>query len=77
MSNPYFGGAFSAALPGQYGSRAVIQKPIGNQLWFAGEATSTGGERGLLLAAYRTGLTAGTAAATTALKISGASARKR
>jgi monoamine oxidase len=77
MSNPYFGGAFSAALPGQYGSRAVIQKPIGNQLWFAGEATSTGGERGLLLAAYRTGLTAGTAAATTALKISGAAARKR
>jgi len=76
MSNPYFGGAFSAAFPGQYGSRALIQKPIGNQLWFAGEATSTGGERGLLLAAYRTGLTAGTAAATTALKISGASARK-
>jgi len=77
MSNRYFGGAYSAALPGQYGSRALIQKPIANQLWFAGEATSTGGERGLLLAAYRTGLTAGTAAATTALKISGASARKR
>ncbi len=76
MSNPYFGGAFSAALPGKYGSRALIQKPIGNQLWFAGEATSTGGERGLLLAAYRTGLTAGTAAATTALKISSASQRK-
>jgi monoamine oxidase len=76
MSNPYFGGAFSAALPGQYGSRAVIQKPIGNQLWFAGEATSTGGERGLLLAAYRTGQTAGTAAATTALKISGAVRRQ-
>jgi monoamine oxidase len=70
MSNPYFGGAYSAALPGQYGSRALIQKPIGNQLWFAGEATSTGGERASLLGAYRTGLTAGTAAATTALKIS-------
>ena len=77
MSNPYFGGAFSAAQPGQYGARALIQKPIGNQVWFAGEATSTGGERGLLLAAYRTGLTAGTAAATTALKINGATARKR
>jgi monoamine oxidase len=77
MSNPYFGGAFSAALPGQYGARALIQKPIGNQMWFAGEATSQGGERGLLLAAYRTGLTAGTAAATAALNLSGGSARKR
>jgi monoamine oxidase len=76
MSNPYFGGAYSAALPGQFGSRALIQKPIGSQLWFAGEAASTGGERSSLLAAYRTGLTAGTAAATTALKISSASQRK-
>ena len=75
MSNPYFGGAYSAALPGQYGSRALIQAPLGKQLWFAGEATSSGGERGSLLGAYRTGLTAGTAAATTALKIS-ASSRK-
>lgn len=71
MSNPYFGGAFSAAVPGQVPARAQIAKPIGN-LWFAGEAASTGGDRGLLLAAYRTGA----AAATGALRQLGIAAHK-
>lgn len=71
LTNPYFGGAFSAALPGQFPARAVIAQPIGNQLWFAGEATSSQGIRGTLLAAYRTGA----ASAASALKTVGMAVR--
>lgn len=71
MSNPYFGGAFSAAVPGGFGARAQIAQPIGN-LWFAGEAASSAGDRGLFLAAYRTG----TAAAAGALRSLGIAARR-
>ena len=73
MSNKYFGGAFSAALPGQYPSRALISKPIGNQLWFAGEAASTEHGRGLLQAAFRSGA----AAAAAALKTIGLAEKTR
>lgn len=72
ISNRYFGGAFSAAVPGGFGARAQISQPIGN-LWFAGEAASSAGDRGLFLAACRTGA----AAASGALRSLGLAARGR
>lgn len=62
ISNPYFGGAFSAAKVGATPERALIAQPIGNQLWFAGEAVNAAGDRGLLQAAKRSGAVAAQAA---------------
>lgn len=72
MSNPYIGGAYSAAMPGQFGARATISQPIGNQLWFAGEAVWPQGARGLMQGAYRSGASA----ATGALRALGLAARR-
>lgn len=61
-TNPFTRGAYSAALPGQVGARSTIAQPIGNQVWFAGEAVAPGGSHGTLQGAYRTGLAAASAA---------------
>jgi monoamine oxidase len=37
---PTIGGAYSHALPGCAGQRAVLRRPVGERLFFAGEATS-------------------------------------
>lgn len=37
--DPYIGGAYSAALPGQAARRADLGRPVGDRLFFAGEAT--------------------------------------
>lgn len=62
ISNPYFGGAFSAAKVGAVPDRGAIAHAIGNQLWFAGEAVNTAGDRGLLQGALRSGAVAAQAA---------------
>jgi monoamine oxidase len=36
--NPWTLGAFSTALPGAQSFRKVLSKPLGDQVWFAGEA---------------------------------------
>jgi monoamine oxidase len=38
--DPFAQGAYSAALPGHAGARAVLAAPIDGRLFFAGEATS-------------------------------------
>jgi monoamine oxidase len=38
--DPFALGAYSAALPGHAGARAVLAAPVDNRLFFAGEATS-------------------------------------
>jgi monoamine oxidase len=38
--DPFAQGAYSAALPGHAGARAVLAAPVDNRLFFAGEATS-------------------------------------
>lgn len=73
MTNPYFGGAFSAAMPGQWSVRRALAQPIGNRLWFAGEAIYDGGARGLIIAAWRSGA----AAASAALKTVGLASARR
>jgi monoamine oxidase len=40
QSEPYIRGAYGAALPGLADKRADLGKPIGDRLFFAGEATS-------------------------------------
>jgi monoamine oxidase len=39
-SDPYARGSYSHALPGKYGMRDVLARPVGERLWFAGEATA-------------------------------------
>ena len=39
-NDPYAQGAYSHALPGHAGARAVLAAPVDNRLFFAGEATS-------------------------------------
>ena len=36
--NPFSLGAFAAALPGQWKARAALEQPIGERIFFAGEA---------------------------------------
>jgi hypothetical protein len=36
--NPLIGGAFSAAAPGQSDARRTLMTPLGDRVWFAGEA---------------------------------------
>jgi monoamine oxidase len=40
-SDPLFRGAYSAARPGRASARSSLAQPVGNRLWFAGEATHT------------------------------------
>jgi monoamine oxidase len=37
-SNPWTRGAYAAVRPGHYGARADLAKPLGDRLFFAGEA---------------------------------------
>jgi monoamine oxidase len=39
-SNPWTLGAYASARPGNYRARQDIQRPVGNRLFFAGEATA-------------------------------------
>ena len=39
-SNPWTQGAYSAARPGHFSARAELARPLGNRLFFAGEATA-------------------------------------
>jgi monoamine oxidase len=69
-TNPYTKGAYSGALVGQVPVRTLLQQPISNQLWFAGEAINASGSRGVIQGAYRSGI----AAATAAMKAAGLAA---
>lgn len=42
-TDPFSLGGYSIARPGFAGARAILQRPIGDRLWFAGEATGEGG----------------------------------
>lgn len=39
-SDPYALGAYSHALPGRAHARALLAEPVGDRIWFAGEATA-------------------------------------
>ena len=39
-NNPYTFGAYSGAKPGDANLRAILKKPVGNKIFFAGEATA-------------------------------------
>ena len=34
-------GSYASALPGAYGLRSVLRRPVGDRVWFAGDACST------------------------------------
>jgi monoamine oxidase len=38
--NPWVRGAYSAALPGHFASRAMIKRPLNEKVYFAGEAVA-------------------------------------
>jgi monoamine oxidase len=38
--DPFARGSYSHALPGKAGARAVLVEPVGNRIFFAGEACS-------------------------------------
>lgn len=40
--NPWTYGAYAAAIPGSYGARAALARPIADRVFFAGEAVSEG-----------------------------------
>ena len=56
-SDPFALGSYSAALPGHAGDRAILAAPVGDTLFFAGEATSIA-DFSTAHGAYRTGLAA-------------------
>ncbi len=41
-TDPFSMGCYSHALPGQAGARAKLDQPVGERIWFAGEATAVG-----------------------------------
>jgi monoamine oxidase len=41
--DPYSYGAYSHALPGRANARALLARPVGDRIWFAGEATAGSG----------------------------------
>lgn len=41
--DPHSLGAYSHALPGRAGARALLAEPVGERIWFAGEATAGSG----------------------------------
>ena len=41
-TDPFSMGCYSHALPGQAGARARLAQPVGERIWFAGEATAVG-----------------------------------
>jgi len=56
-SDPYARGAYSYCVPGRYGARAVLTRPVGGRLVFAGEHTEQSAY-GTLHGAQRSGLRA-------------------
>lgn len=42
-SDPFARGGYSIARPGQRGARAVLRTPVGDRIWFAGEASAAEG----------------------------------
>ena len=51
-TDPHAMGCYSHALPGQAGARAKLAQPVGDRIWFAGEATAVGdGEFGAAMTA--------------------------
>lgn len=40
LADPFIGGCYSAARPGRAASRLAFAEPVGDRLWFAGEATT-------------------------------------
>lgn len=52
--NPLTLGAYAAARPGQYGARAALEAPLGDKVWFAGEALGAD-YTGLVSGAYFSG----------------------
>jgi len=41
-SNPWTRGAYAAAIPGRYGARETLARPVGDRIFFAGEALAGG-----------------------------------
>lgn len=41
--DPFALGSYSLAKPGRFASREALAKPVGDRIWFAGEATAGGG----------------------------------
>lgn len=56
-ADPFAGGSYSFALPGQEGKRTVLAAPVDGRLFFAGEACSVH-DFSTAHGAYRTGITA-------------------
>ena len=52
--NPLTKGAYAAARPGHYGARAELARPLGNRVFFAGEAVA-GAHVALCGGAYMSG----------------------
>lgn len=53
-ANPHTFGAYAAALPGQFGARAILAEPLADRLYFAGEAVAIG-QSALVSGAYNSG----------------------
>ncbi len=58
QADPYARGAYSYVMVGGEGAREVLQAPLGETLYFAGEATDTQGEAGTVAGALQSGLLA-------------------
>jgi monoamine oxidase len=56
-SDPYARGAYSYCVPGRYGARALLTRPVGGRIVFAGEHTDQAGY-GTLHGAWRSGVRA-------------------
>jgi monoamine oxidase len=56
-SDPYARGAYSYCVPGRYGARALLTRPVGGRIVFAGEHTEQAAY-GTVHGAYRSGLRA-------------------
>jgi len=58
QADPYARGAYSYVTVGGEGAREALQAPLGETLYFAGEATDTQGEAGTVAGALQSGLLA-------------------
>ena len=62
-ADPFACGAYSYVATGAVGARAALAAPVGETLFFAGEATSSGGQGGTVNGAFETGTRAAREAA--------------
>ena len=58
QQDPFARGAYSYVLAGGGGARRALARPLGDTLFFAGEATDAGGEAGTVAGALRSGQSA-------------------